>query len=223
MVVHSPLGPMCLEMISPRALEYLCDAPVVRDPDDYAPSQPMGKVSNEWQIAVRVSGSDNVLARCRRELGSPVTRELEGPDEDQFWKWVTQFEYSILERHRNAMVIHTHVTIQNVPAAVQALERAAPNYDFIPAMVGRAATGNLVMGFVPLAVGPVAAMQYANCASEFRGLLPAGSSAMVMQCPKEAKRHFDVWGSSPTDLTLMRQVKQALDPNNILNRGRFIV
>ncbi len=223
MVVHSPLGPMCLEMISPRALEYLCDAPVVRDPDDYAPSQPMGNVSNEWQIAVRVSGSDNVLARCRRELGSPVTRELEGPDEDQFWKWVTQFGYSILERHRNAMVIHTHVTIQNVPAAVQALERAAPNYDFIPAMVGRAATGNLVMAFVPLAVGPVAAMQYANCASEFRGLLPAGSSAMVMQCPKEAKRHFDVWGSSPTDLTLMRQVKQALDPNNILNRGRFIV
>ena len=46
---------------------------------------------------------------------------------------------------------------------------------------------------------------------------------MVMQCPKEAKAYFDVWGSTPTDLKLMREVKEALDPKNILNRGRFIV
>ena len=90
-------------------------------------------------------------------------------------------------------------------------------------MVGRAGTGNLVMGFVPLPVDPPSAMQYANCASEFRGLLPPGSSAMVVQCPKEAKSYFDVWGSTPTDLKLMREVKHALDPKNILNRGRFIV
>jgi glycolate oxidase FAD binding subunit len=223
MVVRSPLWPMCLEVISPRAPEYLCDPVPARDPDDYAPSQPVVHMPNEWQIAVRVSGSDNILARCRRELGSAVRREIEGRDEDQFWNWVTQFEHSIVQRHRNAMVIHTHVTIQDVPTAVQALERAAPDHDFIPAMLGRASTGNLIMGFVPLSVSPPSAMQYANCASQFRGLLPSGSSAMVTQCPKEAKTYFDVWGTTPTDLKLMKQVKQALDPNNILNRGRFIV
>jgi len=90
-------------------------------------------------------------------------------------------------------------------------------------MVGRAATGNLVLAFLPLPVDPPAAMQYANCASALRALLPDGCSAMVTQCPKEAKAYFDVWGSTPTDIELMRGVKRALDPKKILNRGRFIV
>jgi len=222
-VLRSPLTPMCLELISPRALEYLCDPPVAHDPDDYVPARPVQTHSDEWQIAVRASGSDNVLARCRRELGAPVVRDLEGAAEDRFWSWVSHFENSALQRHRNAMIVYAHATIQNVEAVVQALERSAPDYNFLPAMLGRAATGNLVLGFLPLPVDPPAAMQYANCASAFRALLPAGCSAIVAQCPKEAKAHFDVWGSTPTDLELMRGVKRALDPKRILNRGRFVV
>jgi FAD/FMN-containing dehydrogenase len=129
----------------------------------------------------------------------------------------------MLQRHRNLMVIHAHTTIQDVDATVQALERSAPDYNFLPAMLGRAASGNLVLGFIPLPVDPPAAMQYANCASAFRALLPPGASAIVTHCPKEAKAYFDVWGSTPTDLELMRGVKKALDPKRILNRGRFIV
>ncbi|HEY6348473.1 MAG TPA: FAD-binding oxidoreductase [Candidatus Angelobacter sp.] len=222
-VLRSPLTPICLELVSPRAVEYLCDSPVAHDPDHYAPAGPMSSPLAEWQIAVRAAGSDNVLARCRRELGAPVVRELEGAREEQFWSWVSNFEVSILERHRNAMIVYAHATIQNVEAVVQALEHSAPDYNFLPAMLGRAATGNLVLGFVPLPVDPPAAMQYANCTSAFRALLPAGCSAIVTQCPKEAKAYFDVWGSTPTDLDLMRGVKRALDPKRILNRGRFIV
>lgn len=222
-VLRSPLWPMCVELISPRALEYLRDQPVARDPDEHAPAQPLVSSESEWQIVVRMAGSDTVLARCHRELGAAVTRELDGAAETQFWSWVAQFEYSILDRHRNAMIITTHATIQNVEAAVQALERSAPDYNFLPAMLGRAATGSLIMGFIPLPVDPPAAMQYVNCASAFRALLPPGTSAMVMYCPKEAKPRFDVWGSTPSDLELMRGIKRTLDPKNILNRGRFVV
>ena len=222
-VLHSPLTPICVELVSPRALEYLCDPPVAHDPDEYAPTKPVSAPSNEWQLVVRIAGSDNVLARCKRELGSPVVREMEGAPESQFWSWVSQFEFSVLERHRNAMIVYAHSTIQNVEAVAQALERAAPDYNFLPAMLGRAATGNLVLAFLPLPVDPPAAMQYANCASAFRALLPPGCSAVVAHCPKEAKTYFDVWGSTPTDIELMRGVKRALDPKRILNRGRFIV
>jgi FAD/FMN-containing dehydrogenase len=54
-------------------------------------------------------------------------------------------------------------------------------------------------------------------------MLPSGSSAEVAHCPKEAKLHFDVWGTTPHDITMMRALKKAIDPKNILNRGRFIV
>jgi glycolate oxidase FAD binding subunit len=222
-VLRSPLTPICLELISPHAAEYLSDPPQPRDPDVHAPSQPLPPRCDDWPVALRATGSDNVLARYRKELGSAVSRELEGAAEEQFWTWVAQFEHSVLHRHRNAMIVHTNVTIQNVDAAVKALERAAPDYNFIPALAGRAATGNLIAAFIPLSVDPPASMQYANCASAFRSLLPPDSSAMVLYCPKEAKAYFNVWGSSPTDVTMMRAVKQAIDPARILNRGRFIV
>ena len=66
-------------------------------------------------------------------------------------------------------------------------------------------------------------MQYVAAVSAFRGALPRDASAVAVRCPREAKLHFDVWGSSPTDLGCMRAVKRALDPANILNRGRFVV
>ncbi len=107
-VLRSPMWPMCLEIISPVAQEYLCDPPVVRDPDDLQPA-PV-KPATEWQVAVRVSGSDTILARCGRELGSAATRELEGPDEERFWGWVRQFESSLVQRHRNAMVVPRRIS-----------------------------------------------------------------------------------------------------------------
>jgi glycolate oxidase FAD binding subunit len=222
-IFKSPLSPLCLEIVSPRAPEYLCDTPVVRDADDFVPAHPVAAPSEEWQIVLRAAGSDNVLARYARELGSAVTRTLEGAAEQQYWTWVSEFEHAVLGRHRNAMVIDTHLSVQNVGPAIQALERVATDYNFIPAVLGRAATGNLVMAFMPLSVDPPSAMQYANCVSAFRGLLPPGSSAEVAHCPKEAKPYFDVWGTTPTDIKLMKAVKSAMDPKNILNRGRFIV
>lgn len=220
---QSPLTPMCVEIISPRAPEYLSDPSPVHDPDNYSPEQPLSLPALEWQLVLRVAASDNVLARYARELGSAVTRTLDGQAETQLWSWISHFEHSVLARHRNAMVMYTHLSIQSVGPALQALEKAAPDYNLIPAVVGRAATGNLVLAFIPLSVDPPSAMQYANCVSAFRGMLPPGSSAEVAHCPKEAKLHFDVWGTTPTDVNMMRAVKKAIDPKNILNRGRFIV
>jgi FAD/FMN-containing dehydrogenase len=56
-----------------------------------------------------------------------------------------------------------------------------------------------------------------------RGALPEGAFAIVTRCPLEAKPRFDVWGVPTADLAVMRAVKQALDPKDILNRGRFLV
>jgi glycolate oxidase FAD binding subunit len=222
-IFQSPLTPICLEIVSPGAPEYLSDHKTPNDPDHYTPSQTVGRPEESWQIVLRAAGSENVLARYAKELGQAVTRALQGKDEEQFWSWVSHFEYSVLKRHQNAMVIYTHLTIEGVAPALNAMEKTAQEHNFIPAGLGRAATGNLVLAFMPLSVDPPSAMQYANCASAFRGMLPPGSSAEVAHCPKEAKPHFDLWGSTPTDITMMRAIKKAIDAKNILNRGRFIV
>ena len=66
-------------------------------------------------------------------------------------------------------------------------------------------------------------MLYANAVSDLRGALPRDASAVVTRCPRECKIHFNLWGTTPTDLDSMRAVKRAMDPGNVLNRGRFVV
>ena len=205
-LLRSPLTPMCLEISNPRAAEYL------------------GMDARPWRILLRAAGSDAVLRRYRAELGQALTREVEGEAEARLWRAFSGFEETILARHRNAMIFAVHVPIAGVAAALAAAERAALDYNFLCAAIGRAGVGSLLVAFLPIAVDPPAAMHYANAASELRGQLPEEqASAIVLRCPQEAKPHFSLWGTSPTDLEAMRAVKAALDPGNLLNRGRFMV
>src|SRR5262249_14868595 len=108
-IFQSALTPMCMEIVSPRAPEYLREPRPVHDPDDYAPEQPLSLPAVEWQIVLRAAGSDNVLSRYARELGSVATHSLEGAEERDYWGWISHFEHNVLARHRNAMVIYTHL------------------------------------------------------------------------------------------------------------------
>ncbi|HVM98257.1 MAG TPA: FAD-linked oxidase C-terminal domain-containing protein, partial [Candidatus Acidoferrales bacterium] len=40
--------------------------------------------------------------------------------------------------------------------------------------------------------------------------------------PAEAREHLDPWGESIPGLELMRRIKKALDPRDILSPGRFV-
>ncbi len=53
-------------------------------------------------------------------------------------------------------------------------------------------------------------------------LLPVHGSLTVLQMPAELAEPLDRWGTSGNALPLMRRIKQRLDPNGILNRGRFV-
>lgn len=222
-IVCSSLAPLCFEIASPRSLEYLESVPMeVRDPDRYAPESPIA-AETHWRLVLRAAGSDAVLARYARELGSAVTRMVEAEEETALWSRFAGFGEGVLGRYRNSMLLQVSTTISDTAATISAIESAALDNNLLPAFVGRAGLVVLSVAMVPLSVDPPSAMQYAYAASALRAELPAGSTAIVLRCPTEAKRHFDVWGSPSSDLVCMRAVKRAMDPKNILNRGRFVV
>jgi glycolate oxidase FAD binding subunit len=223
-VLRSPLKPLWLELVSPRAAEYLTETPpAVREVDEVIPTHATGPALAPWQVLLRAAGSDTVLARYRKELGADVTHELAEAGEARLWRCVTRLADSVLARHQNAMMLELNVPIALVRDALAAAERAALENNFLCAAVGRIGIGSMVLAFIPLLVDPPSAMQYANVVSNLRGALPRDVSAVVMRCPREAKLHFSLWGSPPTDIECMRAVKQALDPGNVLNRGRYMV
>ena len=205
-LVRSPLPFLAADLLSPRASEYVA-----------------GMQSQNWRLLLRAAGSDSVLARYKTELGHYVVGDFEGGEEEKLWAAAADFPATVLARHRNAMVFEVSVPPESLGVVLSAAERAGVENNFLPALVGRCMAGSLALAFIPLAVDPPAAMQYVNAASAFRAGLTRDSSAIVLRCPTEAKRHFNVWGDTPTDLELMRAIKRTLDPAGILNRGRFLV
>jgi glycolate oxidase FAD binding subunit len=219
-LLNSPLSFLAAEVISPAALEYLTDSEP-RDPDTWAPASPVER-SEKWELALRFAGSDRILARCRQELAGCSLREVPVSEEQDFWIKLGTFEERVIQRHRNAMVFHVEAPIAESKAVLEAAQTAATDYNFVAATIGRATVGSFVVAFLPLAIDPPAVTQFASAASDFRSRLSRAASAIAVRCPREAKQHFDVWGSTPTDVELMQKIKHALDPKGILNRGRFL-
>jgi glycolate oxidase FAD binding subunit len=221
-LLKCPLSPISVEFMGPETAEYLKDAQP-RDPDKWAPETRIASDKRVWEIAVRFAGSDRALARSRAELGSQVDQEITQQDEIDFWNRLATFEQRLTSRHLNPMIFQLEVPAAESEKALTAAHNSAGEYNFVAAIVGRATLGSFIIAFIPLAIDPPAVTQFAGAASAFRGRLSKDSSAVVLRCPKEAKQHFDVWGSTPTDTMLMQKVKRALDPKGILNRGRFLV
>ena len=208
-IQRSPLAPMCLEVVSPRAHVVLG-------------GEANGPDAEAWRLLLRAGGSDAILNRYRKELGAAVTREVDGDAEASLWRHYAEFAEAAVARSHNAMLVAVHIPAQSAEAVIAAAQQAALDNNFVCAVTGRIGIGSLLIAFMPVAVDPPGAVLYVNAMSAFRGALPRDGSAIVLRCPLEAKRHFSVWGSSPTDLESMRAVKQALDAKDILNRGRFL-
>jgi glycolate oxidase FAD binding subunit len=204
-ILRSPLSPLALELITPRAHDYLGSGAGTR-----------------WSVLVRAGGSETVLARCRRELGASVTKEIEGSEEESLWERVSNFSEQAVSSHANVMLVDLNVPSSELQSALEAVERIALQESFLMAGVGRCAVATMVLAFIPISVDPPSAMKYVNLISGVRAQLGSGSAAVITRCPLEVKRHVNVWGSSSSDVEAMRAIKRALDPKDVLNRGRFL-
>jgi hypothetical protein len=58
--------------------------------------------------------------------------------------------------------------------------------------------------------------------SRLRQVAGADGQVVVATAPVALKAALDVWGPPPPGLAIMKALKDALDPNGVLNPGRFV-
>jgi glycolate oxidase FAD binding subunit len=202
-VLRSPLSPICLEVVSPEGGAILCGE---------------RQSAKAWSIYLRAAGSDSVLTRYRRELGSTILREMEDRAEQDVWRAIRDFPQTIRETHPDALLLSLYLPLTDVLPTLQNLESLGASNGAKFAAIGRIGVGHLLVGLWPTG----SQTSVAAIASTLRDRLLGSASLNVLHCPDEMRSQFTEWRKTPTHLESMRAVKRALDPKDILNRGRFI-
>jgi len=167
---------------------------------------------NSWTVAVRAGGSERVLARYAAELGSGIGKALDVFEEQKFWDDTRKLG-------ENAPVqLSVSVAPSDAARTIAEAERVAGEHQLQFTAWGRVATGSLFFAF-----SGGMAEAYIATVETLRRELPCDGSAVVTRCPSALKPAINVWGTSPSDLKSMAAIKRALDPKDILNRGRFLL
>jgi glycolate oxidase FAD binding subunit len=204
-VLRSPLSPMCLELLSPEANQLL------------TPGSPAAAF---WTICVRGAGSDAVLARYRTELAS-VAHEMEGEKEAGFWRKVADFPAIAREHDPDSLVISAVAPLRDVRRVLDVMQEVAAANGFTLAATGRVGVGHLLASLSPAVGRQLTKTNYVITVAELNKNLPHDASMAVLHCPTGARAEIPIV-RTPTHIDSMRAVKQALDPKDILNRGRFL-
>jgi len=201
-ILQSPLSPLSLELASPEARTMIPD----------------GGPPGAWAVYVRAGGSHAVLDRYRQELGASVAREGEGADEEMFWRTVADWDQLWIRGKRNSVLLRASAPATGVESALESASIVANRIGLHWAALGRA-SGSFVVSFS----NSENVEKLAAVVSQYRQTLGPDSMAVIAHCPTALKSLIDVWGSTPTNIAAMRAVRAALDPKQILNRGRFLV
>jgi glycolate oxidase FAD binding subunit len=185
-VMNSPLSPMCLELVSPRARKLM--RPEMSE--------------DGWVVCLRAAGSETVLARYRTELGDTVAREVEGEAERNMWCAIENFGRTAADA--GAELIYMSVWPREIAAAIDtALSTTADGVDV--SLIGRVGTGQFLIRFG----GPDAVRGRDRAIHEIHARFGSQAAMKVVGAANP-------WPIRPENFEQMRAVKMALDPNNTL-------
>jgi glycolate oxidase FAD binding subunit len=184
-IAHSILRPMALEIVSPPAAARLG--------------------ASGYVLAVRVSGSRNVLARYAKELEGG--ERLTGIAEANWWKGISEFSADFVRRQPNGVVLRLSTKLTDTQAVLRLVSGPCISH------AGSGVTYAYLTSWQALPALWQAAIQN-------------GWSAVVEFAPEERRTSQELWliGASPARANafgIMKKVKQMFDPDNLLNRSRL--
>jgi FAD/FMN-containing dehydrogenase len=219
-ISHSVLTPQMLEVADPGAGRLIFSA------EASARIMPA-----EWSVVISAAGQPSVVDRYARELGHMAGAAnaseflpISDTEQSSVFARIREFPRLVLEAAPDAAIFRIGVLPTAMPSLLKDLGEVARHYGAGLATLTRAA-GIVYAAFFAAAGNEAPSAVNGSAIKEVFHIcaLPEnGAQAMLEWCPSEMKRRgVDLWGPWRNDFVLMRRVKNAFDPQNVLAPGRF--
>ena len=207
-ILHSVLLPSAVDLISGKAAKRL------------------GHPSN-YLLAFAVDGFAEAVERQTAEIeaaakhaGAASVKVLKDAGEQAFWAGNRDFVPGLEKEFSPPVVLKSNFLLSGHTAILESYERAARAAGVEAAFLLRAGNGILYTCLLQDAgtTGGLAELigRLTDEAVKHEGNL------VVESCPPEIKEKVGVWGRGRDDLRIMRRLKEQLDPQGVLNPGRFV-
>ena len=181
-------------------------------------------------LAARFAGLGAAVARqihlaeaAGEQLGAH-RKPIEETDRVLLWQALAGFANPQLRHHGNtssaALIIRAGAPLAALEKVLAALHDTAP----VGSAVRALGHGGVGLAYARWYLADETGEETVSAAlSELRGRLAAlGGYAVVEDAPAALGSSLDIWGPPPATIELMRGLKAQWDPQNILNRGRYV-
>ncbi len=179
-------------------------------------------VSGAWLLAVRLQGTPAAVERQQRDLASLCTRggatraeRLQPEQRTRLFDRLRDFGYG---EAPTALMLRASVLPAQTATAAGALQALAERLGAAPALLARPGRGRVIACWQDSGRADIVEAVQAPR----RAIAGVGGQLIVEWAPAEARSGLDAWGLEGPDLALMRRLKQAYDPHNLLNPGRYV-
>jgi len=211
----SPLRPLVLEIVSPRAAELLGGKSLASNDD--------------WSVVASFAGTPTALERCERDVrkmaeqngaaaftSSDDEPSLAAPDR------TSEFPAAALASSAAATILKLSVLPTKMQAMLDAAAKAVDAAQMQWAATARG-VGTIYFALLPSERNEDALARVSRATNEIFGRCAAlDGNATIPWCPAEWKSALPIWGPERSDLGPMRALKKVFDPHGVFSPGRFM-
>lgn len=217
-ILHSTLVCTRIELLSPHAA-----LPVGRQVGYAFPEGTLAVAASVGSVAEAVDTQIAAIGQLCRQKGAMAGFLVEGSAQDSLWSAICNFS-SVNSDGRLWATLKASVLPTHVVDTIYRAETLAHNLDLKSAAISEAGCGivRLYWRGAPGVTEPDP-ISIAKGIDELRHwVVRRGGSLVVLSAPPVIKAEIDVWGPVGAALSLMRELKRQLDPQGLLNPGRFV-
>jgi len=226
-IARSPLGPMSLEILSPKACGLLASHAASQDVSE--PLPPDALPSEQWALVAEFSGSEKVLDRCegdfRRMAGECAAANCAahtGTGARAISSRVREFIAIALAASPVATIVKASVAPTHMADLLAGAGRAAETNSISCAAMARG-LGIVYIALFAADLGEESRRRVCQATDQIlTEAAKLDGHATIPWSPAEWKSALKVWGLPRADFDQMRKLKAVFDPHGVLSPGRFL-